>query len=88
VLQRFQSQRQSLAIMDHPAIAKVFDAGAKQDAQPFFVMEYVPASPSRTTAIKGSSHPGNGSSETEFAGKSSCPETQAATSKSLLMNRF
>jgi serine/threonine protein kinase/tetratricopeptide (TPR) repeat protein len=42
LLQRFQSERQSLAIMDHPAIAKVFDAGATPDGQPYFVMEYVP----------------------------------------------
>jgi serine/threonine protein kinase len=41
-LRRFQVERQSLAIMDHPAIAKVFDAGATADGQPFFVMEYVP----------------------------------------------
>jgi len=39
---RFQSERQSLAIMDHPAIAKVFDAGATSDGQPYFAMEYVP----------------------------------------------
>jgi serine/threonine protein kinase len=42
VLRRFQSERQSLAIMDHPVIAKVFDAGATPDGQPYFVMEYVP----------------------------------------------
>jgi serine/threonine protein kinase/tetratricopeptide (TPR) repeat protein len=42
---RFQSERQSLAIMDHPAIAKVFDAGATSDGQPYFVMEYVPGMP-------------------------------------------
>ncbi|HXL20957.1 MAG TPA: tetratricopeptide repeat protein [Candidatus Dormibacteraeota bacterium] len=41
-LRRFQSERQSLAIMDHPAIAKVFDAGATPDGQPYFAMEYVP----------------------------------------------
>src|SRR5580700_4852046 len=45
LLQRFQSERQSLAIMDHPAIAKVFDAGATSDGQPYFVMEYVPGVP-------------------------------------------
>ena len=45
VLRRFQSERQSLAIMDHPAIAKVFDAGATPDGQPYFVMEYVPGVP-------------------------------------------
>jgi serine/threonine protein kinase len=45
VLQRFQSERQSLAIMEHPWIAKVFDAGATSDGQPYFVMEYVPGVP-------------------------------------------
>jgi serine/threonine protein kinase len=45
VLQRFLSERQSLAIMDHPSIAKVFDAGATSDGQPYFVMEYVPGVP-------------------------------------------
>src|SRR5438270_13376715 len=42
VLQRFYSERQSLATMEHPSIAKVFDAGATPDGQPYFVMEYVP----------------------------------------------
>src|SRR5271168_2836009 len=45
LLQRFRAERQSLAMMDHPAIAKVFDAGATGDGQPFFVMEYVPGVP-------------------------------------------
>jgi non-specific serine/threonine protein kinase/serine/threonine-protein kinase len=45
VLQRFQAERQSLAIMDHPAIAKVFDAGSTPAGQPYFVMEYVPGLP-------------------------------------------
>jgi eukaryotic-like serine/threonine-protein kinase len=45
MLHRFQSERQSLAIMDHPAIAKVFDAGATPDGQPYLVMEYVPGLP-------------------------------------------
>src|SRR3984957_15522716 len=43
--QRFQSERQSLAIMDHPAIAKVFDAGTTPQGQPYFLMEYVPGLP-------------------------------------------
>jgi eukaryotic-like serine/threonine-protein kinase len=42
VLQRFRSERQSLAMMDHPTIAKVFEAGATAQGQPYFVMEYVP----------------------------------------------
>jgi eukaryotic-like serine/threonine-protein kinase len=45
VVKRFQAERQSLAIMDHPSIAKVFDAGATPQGQPYFVMEYVPGPP-------------------------------------------
>jgi len=41
VLRRFQSEQQSLAVMNHPAIAKVFDAGTTPEGQPYFVMEYV-----------------------------------------------
>ncbi len=45
VVQRFQAERQSLAIMEHPCIAKVFDAGSTPQGQPYFVMEYVPGLP-------------------------------------------
>src|SRR5215472_12966870 len=45
VIHRFEAERQSLAVMDHPAIAKVFDAGSTADGQPYFVMEYVPGLP-------------------------------------------
>jgi eukaryotic-like serine/threonine-protein kinase len=45
LLQRFQSERQSLAVMEHPAIAKVFDAGMTPAGQPFLVMEYVAGEP-------------------------------------------
>ncbi len=45
LFRRFQSERQSLAIMDHPAIAKVFDAGATPGGQPYFAMEYVDGLP-------------------------------------------
>jgi non-specific serine/threonine protein kinase/serine/threonine-protein kinase len=45
VIQRFESERQSLALMNHPAIAKVFDTGATKDGQPYFVMEYVDGPP-------------------------------------------
>jgi eukaryotic-like serine/threonine-protein kinase len=45
VVQRFQAERQSLAMMDHPTIAKVFDAGTTPQGQPYFVMEYVPGLP-------------------------------------------
>jgi serine/threonine protein kinase/tetratricopeptide (TPR) repeat protein len=39
---RFESERQALAMMDHPNIAHVYDAGATEGGQPYFVMEYVP----------------------------------------------
>jgi serine/threonine protein kinase len=44
-LQRFNLERKSLATMNHPAIAKVFDADSTPDGQPYFVMEYVPGLP-------------------------------------------
>ncbi len=45
VLARFESERQALALMDHPNIAKVFDAGTTQDGRPYFVMELVKGIP-------------------------------------------
>src|SRR5262245_1753654 len=41
VIARFEAERQALAIMDHPNIAKVFDGGATADGRPYFVMELV-----------------------------------------------
>src|ERR1044071_4199443 len=41
VIARFEAERQALAIMDHPNIAKVLDAGATDGGRPFFVMELV-----------------------------------------------
>ncbi len=41
VLARFEGERQALALMDHPNIAKVLDAGATDQGRPFFVMELV-----------------------------------------------
>jgi RNA polymerase sigma factor (sigma-70 family) len=41
VIARFEAERQALAQMDHPNIAKVFDAGATDSGRPFFVMELV-----------------------------------------------
>ncbi len=42
VLARFAAERQALAVMNHPNVAKVFDAGATDQGRPYFVMEYVP----------------------------------------------
>lgn len=41
VIARFESERQALAMMDHPNIARVFDAGATENGRPYFVMELV-----------------------------------------------
>ncbi len=41
VVARFEAERQALALMDHPNIAKVLDAGATSTGRPFFVMELV-----------------------------------------------
>ncbi len=41
VIARFESERQALALMDHPNIAKVLDAGATDSGRPYFVMELV-----------------------------------------------
>ncbi len=49
VVARFEAERQALALMDHPAIAKVFDAGETPDHRPYFVMEYVPGPSFRTS---------------------------------------
>jgi non-specific serine/threonine protein kinase/serine/threonine-protein kinase len=45
VVARFESERQALALMDHPSIARVFDARSTPEGRPYFVMEYVPGLP-------------------------------------------
>ncbi|MGH7176191.1 MAG: serine/threonine protein kinase, partial [Tepidisphaeraceae bacterium] len=45
IIARFNSERQALARMDHPNVAKVLDAGTTDNGRPYFVMEYVPGEP-------------------------------------------
>jgi len=45
LIQRFEAERQTLAMMSHPCIAQVFDAGVTEDARPYIVMEYVDGEP-------------------------------------------
>jgi serine/threonine protein kinase len=52
VVARFESERQALALMNHPAIAKVFDAGSTPEGRPYFVMEYVIGVPITTYCDK------------------------------------
>ena len=45
VLRRFDAERQALALMDHPNIARIYDGGLTPSGHPFFVMELVPGVP-------------------------------------------
>jgi serine/threonine protein kinase len=45
VLARFRNERQALAMMEHPNIAQIFDAGATTKGRPYFVMEYIEGAP-------------------------------------------
>lgn len=45
VLARFDAERNALAVMDHPHIARVLDGGATRQGLPYFVMEFVPGDP-------------------------------------------
>ena len=45
VIARFEAERQALALMDHPNIARVFDGGGTETGRPFFVMELVSGVP-------------------------------------------
>ncbi|HTG34951.1 MAG TPA: serine/threonine-protein kinase [Thermoanaerobaculia bacterium] len=45
IVRRFRSERQILAHLDHPNIAKLFDGGTTEDGRPYFIMEYVEGQP-------------------------------------------
>ncbi|MCB9870029.1 MAG: protein kinase [Planctomycetes bacterium] len=45
IVRRFAAERQALGMMDHPAIARVYDAGTEEGGRPYFVMEYVDGVP-------------------------------------------
>ena len=45
VLARFEAERQALAVMDHPNIARILDGGVTEAGSPFFVMELVKGTP-------------------------------------------
>jgi WD40 repeat protein/serine/threonine protein kinase len=45
VIARFEAERQALALLDHPNIAHVFDAGTTENGRPYFVMEYIEGLP-------------------------------------------
>src|ERR1044071_9899397 len=57
VIARFEAERQALAIMDHPNIARVLDAGATDGGRPYFVMELVRGDPITDYCDKNSLDP-------------------------------
>ena len=61
VVARFEAERQALALMDHPNIARVFDAGTTDTGRPFFVMELVEGVPITQFCDEGRLNPTNGS---------------------------
>ncbi|MCC6285270.1 MAG: protein kinase [Phycisphaerales bacterium] len=48
VVARFQAERQAMALMDHPGVARIYDAGTTPAGRPYFVMEYVRGDPIST----------------------------------------
>ncbi len=52
VLARFDAERQSLAMMDHPNITKIFDGGTSDSGRPYFVMEWIQGVPITEHAIR------------------------------------
>jgi Serine/threonine protein kinase len=54
---RFEAERQALAMMDHPNIAKVLDAGTTDGGRPFFVMELVKGTPITQVLRRAQAHP-------------------------------
>ena len=45
IIARFETERQALALMDHPGIAHIYDAGSTPEGRPYFAMEYVDGAP-------------------------------------------
>src|SRR4051812_786051 len=48
VIARFEAERQALALMDHPCVARVYEAGANSQGRPYFAMEHVAGEPINT----------------------------------------
>ena len=60
VVARFEAERQALALMDHPNIARVLDGGTTSGGRPYFVMDLVKGMPSPATATNTTSRRGSG----------------------------
>ena len=82
VLARFEAERQALAMMDHPNIARVLDAGTTAGGRPFFVMELVKGTPITQFCDEPNSHPESGwSCSCRFARPSSTPTRRGSSTE-------
>ena len=52
IVRRFRSEREVLARLDHPNIARLIDAGSREDGSPYFVMDYVEGEPITTFVLR------------------------------------
>jgi serine/threonine protein kinase len=78
VIARFEAERQALALMDHPNIAKVLDGGQTDGGRPYFVMDLVKGVPITEYCVRPNSRPASGcSSSGTFARLSSMPIKKA-----------
>ena len=81
VVARFEAERQALALMDHPAIAKVFDGGSTPEGRPYFAMEYVQGEPITDLLRPAAARdPGSGSSCSCRSARASSTRTRRASS--------
>ena len=79
VLARFESERQALAVMDHPNIARALDAGTTDEGLPYFVMELVRRrADHRATATGTASISAGGSSSSSASAGGSSTRTRRA----------
>ncbi len=81
VVARFEAERQALALMDHPNIAKVLDGGATEHGRPYFVMELVKGIPITEYCDQaGARHRRSGSSSSPRSATPSSTPTRRASS--------
>ena len=73
VVARFEAERQALALMDHPAIATVFNGGATAEGRPYFAMEDIAGEPVTATAIVSGFTPTGSTVRTGLRGRAARP---------------
>ena len=80
VVARFEAERQALAMMDHPNIARVFDAGTTDSGRPYFVMELVHGVPITEYCDANQLTPASGSSCSSRSARRSSTPTRRGSS--------